>query len=83
MDVEIKTTKTKKKKKKFTLGELFLGVIGLMGILCALAAVSWIIVCGFIALLALCFGVEFNWGVATGIWIILIVVKGFMKSKGA
>lgn len=48
-----------------------------------LFGVSWIATCGIIKLITLCFGLEFRWLPATGIWIILIVLKNiFSSSKG-
>lgn len=37
-------------------------------------AVSWITTCGIIYLITLCFGWTFKWSIATGIWLILILV---------
>lgn len=36
---------------------------------------SWIITCGIIKLITLCFGLAFKWSVATGIWLILCILK--------
>lgn len=48
---------------------------------------SWIITCGLIKLITLCFGWTFYWGISTGIWIIIFVLRlsinGFIdKIKG-
>lgn len=36
---------------------------------------SWIITCGAIKLITLCFGWEFSWGIATGVWLIMFLIK--------
>lgn len=52
-----------------------LGCILAIAVFVAVAGVSWIATCGLVYLVTLCFSLEFSWGVATGIWIILILVK--------
>ena len=43
---------------------------------------SWLITCGIIKLITMCFGLTFSWPVATGIWLILILVSEFLgKTK--
>ena len=41
---------------------------------------SWLICCGIIKLITLCFGLAFSWATATGIWLILILLNGFLVS---
>ena len=41
----------------------------------AACAVSWIITCGVIKLVTLCFGWTFSWGVASGIWLIMLLIR--------
>ena len=43
--------------------------------LAACFAISWIVTCGIIKLITLCLGLKFNWAVATGIWLIIFVLK--------
>ena len=38
-------------------------------------ALSWIVTCGLIKLVTLCFGWAFSWAIATGIWIVLVILK--------
>ena len=38
-------------------------------------ALSWIVTCGLIKLITLCFGLAFSWAIATGIWIVLVILK--------
>lgn len=37
--------------------------------------VSWILTCGIIKLITMCFGMQFSWLIATGIWIILCIAR--------
>ena len=41
----------------------------------AVASLSWIITCGIVYLITLCFSLEFSWLVATGIWLLMILLK--------
>lgn len=38
-------------------------------------AISWLITCGIIKLITICFGLAFSWAIATGIWLILCLLK--------
>ena len=42
---------------------------------------SWIITCGMIALVCLCFGWTFNWAIATGLWIVILILRSIFSSK--
>ena len=44
-----------------------------------IAGVSWILTCGLIKLITLCFGLTFSWAWATGIWLILWLIGGGFK----
>lgn len=37
---------------------------------------SWIVTCGVIKLITMCFGLTFKWLIATGIWLILCLLHG-------
>lgn len=37
--------------------------------------ISWIISCGIIKLITICFGLTFTWKVATGIWLIICLLR--------
>ncbi len=41
--------------------------------------VSWILTCGIIKLITMCFGLEFSWLIATGIWLIMCVIQSVLK----
>ena len=40
---------------------------------------SWIITCGFIKLITMCFGWEFSWAISTGIWLIICILKSIFN----
>ncbi|WP_154259284.1 MULTISPECIES: hypothetical protein [unclassified Lactonifactor] len=46
---------------------------------------SWIVTCGIIKLITICFGLTFKWNVATGIWLVICILKSVfnitVKSK--
>lgn len=46
---------------------------------------SWVVTCGVIKLITMCFGWTFKWSIATGIWLIICLLKGIfnvtVKSK--
>lgn len=42
-------------------------------------SVSWIITCGIIKLITLCFGLTFKWSVATGIWLIILILRSIFN----
>lgn len=37
---------------------------------------SWIVTCGVIKLITMCFGLTFKWSIATGICLILCLLRG-------
>ena len=50
----------------------------ILGILVALI-VSWLITCGIVKLICLCFGLTFTWLIATGIWLLIILLKNIFR----
>lgn len=41
--------------------------------------ISWIATCGIIKLITMCFGLEFSWAVATGIWLTICILKSIFN----
>lgn len=37
--------------------------------------ISWVMVVGLIKLITMCFGITFNYGIATGIWLVIVLIK--------
>ena len=66
-----------KMKKKIAEG----GIIALVAILVLALCygLSWIITCGIIKLITLCFGLTFKWGIATGIWLVIFLLRGIFS----
>ena len=46
-------------------------------LLILIIGLSWVIFCGIIKLITLCFGLTFSFKIATGIWLIAILINGF------
>lgn len=51
------------------------GIIMAILIVLVIAAISWAITCGVIKLITLCFGWTFSWAIATGIWLIMFLLR--------
>ena len=47
----------------------------------AILAVEWLIICGILKLITLCFGLTFSWLWATGIWLIILILRTIFKNK--
>lgn len=41
--------------------------------------ISWAFICGLLKLIALCFGIAFNLAIATGIWLLICLIRGVLK----
>lgn len=54
-------------------------VIGLALVPVLYYGLSWIIVCGIIKLITICFSIPFKWSIATGIWLILCLLRAVFK----
>ena len=42
-------------------------------------AISWILTCGIIKVVTICFGLNFSLDIATGIWLIILVLKNIFR----
>jgi hypothetical protein len=65
--------------KKRKIKNTCLTAIATVMILIALYGVSWIATCGIIKLITICFGFTFRWLIATGIWLILVLLRGIFS----
>lgn len=45
----------------------------------AFLALSWFATCGVVKLITLCFSLNFSWKIATGIWLVLLLLTGGVK----
>lgn len=48
-------------------------------ILALLYGFSWIVTCGIIKLITLCFGWMFKWSIATGIWLVICILRSIFN----
>lgn len=53
----------------------------IIGALVLMFGLSWILTCGVVKLITLCFGWTFKWSIATGIWLVGILLTGIFKSN--
>ena len=63
-----------------TLGTGALGILIVAVFIIAMYAISWIATCGLIYLVTLCFGWKFNWLIATGVWLVMILAKAVFNN---
>ena len=42
---------------------------------------SWIVSCGVIKLITMCFGWQFKWSIATGIWLVMCLARTVFKNS--
>nr|WP_297874259.1 hypothetical protein [uncultured Blautia sp.] len=60
-------------KKKIKEGGI--AVVAVILILAAAYVFSLIVTCGIIKLITICFGLTFKWSIATGIWLVMVLLK--------
>ena len=74
---------SKNLKNKFAEGSAV--ALGIIIGLALLYGLSWIVTCGIIKLITMCFGLTFKWSIATGIWLVICILKSIfnvtVKSK--
>lgn len=56
-------------------------LIGLFLLVIFGIGLSWIITCGIVKLISLCFRFTFTWLLATGIWLALGLIGGFIAKN--
>lgn len=44
---------------------------------------SWIVTCGVIKLITICFGWKFKWSIATGIWLVMCLARTVFKNNSS
>lgn len=64
-------------KDKIKQGGIVAVVVILLVAVCY--GISWIVTCGIIKLITMCFGLEFSWAIATGIWLIICILKSIFN----
>ena len=53
-----------------------------IGILAFAYGLSWIVICGIIKLITMCFGLILKWSIATGIGLIMCLLQSIFKVTG-
>ena len=60
-----------------------LGCLAAVLIFALVCAISWILTCGLVYLITLCFGWTFSWGIATGVWLVIWLLNSiFNRGSG-
>ena len=67
--------------KKYDLRNGGIAALVIVGALIFIPGLSWIITCVIIKLITMCFAMTFRWSVATGVWLILVLLQAFLKSN--
>lgn len=58
-----------------------MGYILAILILAVCLGISWILTCGLVYLITLCFGWTFTWPIATGIWLVWLILKSIFRKS--
>ena len=69
------------KLKKWASGfsDGFIAILIIILLVVLVYGISWIFTCGLIKVITLCFGWKFSWGIATGIWFIILLLKSIFS----
>lgn len=43
--------------------------------------IDWMLTCGIIKLITLCFSIDFSWSVATGLWLVMCLIKFIFRGR--
>ena len=70
---------SKNLKNKITIAECSAAILVVIAIIAVCYGLSWIVTCGIIKLITMCFGWTFKWSIATGIWLIICLLKGIFS----
>ena len=68
-------------KKKIVLAKGGKSILLFVLIVIVSYTLSWLINCGIIKLITMCFGLTFKWSIATGIWLIIIILKNIFSTN--
>ena len=70
---------SKNLKNKITIAEGGAAILVAIAIIAVCYGLSWIVTCGIIKLITMCFGWTFKWSIATGIWLIMCLLQSIFK----
>lgn len=68
------------KNMKQKIAEGGIVTIVVIGMLLFAYGLSWIVTCGLIKIVCVCFAFKFTWKIATGIWIVLAILQSVFKT---
>lgn len=68
-----------KRKLSIKIAEGGIAVLFFILIIATVYGVSWICTCGVIKLITMCFDLTFKWSVATGIWLVLCILRSIFN----
>lgn len=60
---------------------MIVGFLIAMLVLALFWGISWIVTCGIVKLITMCFGLTFSWSIATGVWLCLMLLNLFLTSS--
>lgn len=46
----------------------------------ALTALSWLVTCGVVKVLSMCFSFAYSWKLATGIWLVCLMLRWIISA---
>ena len=69
----------KKLTNKKRLKNIGFGIVFAVLLMALIYGFSWIITCGLIKLITMCFGWTFKWRIATGIWLVIVILKSIFS----
>lgn len=58
-----------------------LGCMAALIVFVLIAGFSWLVTCGIVYLITLCFGFTFSWITSTGIWLVIICIGGIFRTS--
>ena len=67
------------KKFKENIAEGGIAALVAIVIFLVLGAISWVVACGIVYLITLCFSLEFSWLTATGVWLVMILLRSIFS----
>lgn len=65
--------------KKREIAGGFLAAVIVVLLIAFVYGLSWLITCGIIKLVTICFGVPFKWSISTGIWLVICLLRSIFR----
>lgn len=58
-------------------------VVTTIAAIALLCATGWLVTCGVIKLITLCFGLTFKWSIATGVWLVICLMRFIFSPRSS